>query len=419
MSSSLFRTAVLKEQGSRRYGEIVLTHQVGHSLLVALFVAMACGLILFFATCDYQRKAQVAGSVVPAAGLIRLTPTQNGIVSRRMVQEGQVVRAGDILFALVSQRNSAKGDDAEKAIAALLQSRRQSFDGEREQLREQSGQRIETLARRSDDLANDVARIDAQMTLQLRRVALAEETLERHTKLQTQGFVSSAQVQDKQGELLDQRQRLGDLERARASQERELASARSELKDQRIQARRDQAAASRSIASLDQELTENDVRRESVIRAPQDGVVAAVNAEVGFAVTAGQVLGSIVPRGSPLIAELYVPSRAAGFIKPGMDVMVRYQSYPYQKFGQHRGRVNAVSQTALRPDEISASATSAPQEGEPLYRVRVELDSQVVTAYGAPYPLRSGMALDAHVLLEKRRLYEWVLEPLLTITGRL
>lgn len=419
MSSSLFRTAVMKGHGPRRYGEIVLPHQVGHSLLVALFVAITCGLLLFFATCDYQRKAQVAGVVVPAAGLIRVTPVQNGLVSRRMVDEGQAVRAGDILFSLVSQRNSATGDDAEKAISALIQSRRQSFAGEREQLLEQSRQRIETLERRSDDLAGDVARIDAQMTLQQRRVALAEQALERHTRLEAQGFIASAQVQDKQSELLDQRQRLGDLERARASQERELAAAKSELKDQRIQARRDQGAASRNIASLDQELTENDVRRETVIRAPQDGVIAAVNAEVGFAVAAGQVLGSIVPRDTPLIVELYAPSRAAGFIKPGMDVMVRYQSYPYQKFGQHHGRVKVVSQTALRSDEIGASAIGVPSSGEPLYRVRVELDAQAVTAYGTLYPLKSGMALEAHVLLEKRRLYEWVLEPLLTITGRL
>ena len=55
---------------------------------------------------------------------------------------------------------------------------------------------------------------------------------------------------------------------------------------------------------------------------------------------------------------------------------------------------------------------------EPLYRITVQLDRQDVPAYGAPQSLAPGMQLDADVLLDRRRLIEWIFEPVLGIAGR-
>ena len=56
---------------------------------------------------------------------------------------------------------------------------------------------------------------------------------------------------------------------------------------------------------------------------------------------------------------------------------------------------------------------------EPMYRIRVRLGRQDILAYGQAQALKSGMGLDASILLERRRLYEWILEPLYSITGRI
>jgi membrane fusion protein len=117
---------------------------------------------------------------------------------------------------------------------------------------------------------------------------------------------------------------------------------------------------------------------------------------------------------------MYVPSRAVGFIKPGITAQLRYQAFPHQKFGQHPARVREVATTSVRPEELLNSAAALPGAGqsEPIYRVRLELDQQTVRAYGTEMPLRSGMLVDASVMLERRKLYEWVLEPLFSISGR-
>jgi membrane fusion protein len=122
-----------------------------------------------------------------------------------------------------------------------------------------------------------------------------------------------------------------------------------------------------------------------------------------------------VPQDSPLQVSLYAPSRAVGFVAAGDGVLLRFDAYPYQKFGQYGGVVSWVSRTALSPREIGALGVS-PESVEPLYEIRVQPDAQTVRAYGATHPLQPGMAVEADIRIERRRLYEWILDPLYALT---
>ena len=418
---TLFRSAVSSQAGHRRYGTVLLARPTSHAILTLLFLAITAALVLFFTFFSYTRKAQIPGVLLPSDGLIRVVPLQAGVVTERRVTEGAAVKANDVLFVLASERATAKEVIAEQTISTLLKSRRDSFLSEQSHLRRQSAQRMEATSHRIEGLGAEIARLDEQVEVQQRRVALAEATEQRYADLQASNFVSPAAVQDKQAELLDQQQRVGDLKRVRSAFVRERASAQAELRDLQVQSQRDQQAGQRSVAALEQDLTENEARRQVFLRAPHDGIVSAITVEPGQSVSASQSLAAIIPAGSRLEAELYAPSRSAGFLRPGMTVLLRHQAYSYQKFGQSRGTVREVSTTAMRPEELTLpGATLAPgSAAEPVYRVRVSLDRQTVQAYGTAQPLKSGAVIDASVLLETRRLYEWVLEPLYTITGRM
>ena len=412
----MFRREAVEQTLVRSHGTVLLARPLGHSALTALFAAIAALVVAFFACAGVTRKAEVSGMLLPAQGLLRVLCTQPGVVLERPVHEGQAVKAGDVLFVLGSERASTRNGDVEQAIATLLQARRDSLFSEQQQLRQQAQGRIDAATRRADDLSADVHRAAAQRALQQRRVGLAEAALRRVADLQAAGYVSAVQLQDKQADLLDQQQRLADLDRAQAATQRDLDAARAALRELPLQAAREVQAGQRDIATLEQDLAENGARRRVLVRAPQDGTVTAITAEPGQPAALNHALASLLPAGSALEAELYAPSRAAGFVKPGMPVLLRYQAYPYQKFGQAHGRVREVSASAMRPDELAQANGPA---AEPMYRVRVALERQAVTAYGAERPLMSGATLDATVLLERRRLYEWVLEPLYTISGRI
>ena len=122
----------------------------------------------------------------------------------------------------------------------------------------------------------------------------------------------------------------------------------------------------------------------------------------------------IVPRHAPMQDELLAPSKAVGFIHEGGRVLLRYSAFPYQKFGEYWGTVVSVSRAAMNAEEVKtllAGAAPSKQSG-PYFRVVVNPDNQKVTIYGEEHGLPAGMQVHAYALLERRKLYEWAIEPL-------
>lgn len=231
-------------------------------------------------------------------------------------------------------------------------------------------------------------------------------------------YVSQLQVQQQQAARLQAQGDVQLLERQATQTRRHIAQlqqARQELPGQRLAS---QANLSRDQALLEQELLETQARSALAIKSPPQGIVATQLGKPGQAVQAGQPLMAVLPGTGTLEAELLVPSHAIGFVEPGDKVLLRYQAFPYQKFGHQQGEVKQISRSALNQNELQTLLGSALQS-EPLYRVTVQLAAQTITAYGKPEPLKPGMVLEADILGEKRRLIEWVFEPLYSLKGKL
>jgi membrane fusion protein len=165
----------------------------------------------------------------------------------------------------------------------------------------------------------------------------------------------------------------------------------------------------REIASAEQELAQSESRRRFVITAPMDGVVTAGLVGAGSSVAEGATLASLVPRGSTLQAELFASSKAIGFVRDGVNVLLRYQAFPHEKFGHQTGHVLAVAQAPIALADLPPDRAGA---GEALYRIIVAVDSQAIENQGQRWALAPGMRVEADLLLEQRRLYEWLIEPL-------
>lgn len=417
VSQSLYRIQAVEHATVKQYGTVVLARNVPHTILTVFFAAIAVTLIAFFVFFSTVRKAQCSGLLIPTAGVLKIVPPQGGVVIERRVHEGLNVKQGDVLFVLSGERSSSSAEATQQTISRLLRERRISYDTELKQSSTQATQRMAAAERRVHDLGAEQVHLDKEIEIQTHRVQLAEEAQQRYAQLRDTNYISPAQFQEREASLLDQRQRLAELQRLRVASQRDLATAAADRDDLAVQFQRDTASLKRNAAQIDQDLVENESHRQILVRAPHDGMVTAITAESGQTVGMGAPLASVLPAGATLEAEIYAPSRAAGFIRPGMQVLLRYQAYPYQKFGQHTAIVREVANTALRPDELNLPAAAA--SGEPLYRIRLRLDRQSVQAYGKTMPLKSGMLVDASVMLERRRLYEWILEPLLSVSGRL
>ena len=270
-------------------------------------------------------------------------------------------------------------------------------------------------------MRRELTSIGVEADLQRQRLALAQQAQSRFESLRADNFVSSAQVQTKAEEVLGLKAALQGLERQRSAHLREVAGLEAKRRELPIRGQASRGEIDRDLALLSQQSAESEARQRIVVRAPQDGLVTGVLAAVGQTVTPGVALASLLPADAKLQAHLYAPSSAVGFLRPDQKVQLRYQAFPYQKFGHQSGAVIQVSRSPLQatelaslPLQIGAGAGST----EPMYRITVQLDQQSVAAYGQAQPLSPGMQLEADVLLDKRRLIEWLFEPVLGITGR-
>lgn len=417
--ASLFRPEAINGQRQNWLGSITLVRPLSLSVFTAGAVVCAVAVTCFLCWGEYTRKARVSGYLVPDRGLLPVQPPAGATIVSREVSEGQVVRRGDLLFVLSLDSSTAQGDtqaSIQRSLGARDQSLQQSSQQRAQLLQEQLhdlGQRIAGKQRELEAAGEDDRVREQGLTL-------ARQTLADWEGLKRDNYVSAAQVRLKQREVLDlESQRLGLKGRIEALQ-RELQSLDAQRRELPLRAQTQQGEIERERAALAQQGAESEARRRFELRAAEDGVVTAVQAEPGQVVTPGLALAKLVPAQARLLAHLYAPSSAVGFLQTSQPVQLRYQAFPYQKFGHQRGQIAQVSRTPLGAAELSALplGPAAGARGEPLYRITVSLDRQSVAAYGQDQALAVGMQLDADVLLERRRLIEWIFEPLLSVAKR-
>ena len=415
MRTTLFRKEALEHQQQRPLGDTILLRPLSFSLLTAFAVVSALAVLAFVTWGEYTRKATVKGYLAPTQGLIKVYAPEAGTLIEKHAHDGQVVRKGQPLFVLSTERSSRETTETQAAAIEQLRDRRDSLARSAEQQASIDQIQKRTVEEKLRGMQAELRQLDAEIQTQEQRVAGAKVILERNQALLEQHFVSPVQLQQRKDELLDQRGRLQSLQRNRMTLTRDLGALRLEHDSLDLKAQTQRAATEREMSTLTQQMTEYESRRNVVITAPSDGTVTTILAERGQMATPSVPLLSILPSGAQLEAQLLVPTRAVGFIAPKQSVALRYQAFPYQRFGSYRGRVTQVSRTLITPNEANLPVALE----EPVYRVTVALLGQSVQAYGDAVPLQAGMLLDADVWIDRRRIIEWIFDPILSVSGRL
>lgn len=422
MKNRLFRKEAIEAKQVKWVGDIILTRPISFTFLTIVGFGISICIIIFLIFGSFTKRSTVQGQLTPINGLVKVYALESGIISEKKVSEGQKVEQGDILYVISNVRYAPQGD-VQKAIKEQIIIREKSLQDEKNKYNAIHINERDELKSKILSLRNDISKIVDLIKSQEQRIILSQNTLQRYQDLLTQDYISKDQFQQKKEELLDQKSKLQNLEREKISISSQLESFEIRFKVLKNKQTNDLSQLDRQIATTQQELTEIQAKQKIVIRASEAGIATAVSAEVGQQVDTSKPMLSIIPEHTLLIAQLYVPSNAIGFIKQGDNVLLRYQGYPYQKFGHATGTVNSISKTSLSSRELNSIGdlgwANIRNPNDPIYVVKVLLKQQAIEAYGKQQRLQVGMLLEADILQEKRRLYEWALDPLYSITGKL
>lgn len=412
--SSLFLEGSIEHATRRLGGEVIIISPLSVWLLGGLLCVVLAMAATFASIAEYTRKEVVSGWLVPDAGAVRALALRGGVAIDVLVKSGDIVSTDQPIARIDLSVSTASGDLAsaveqslrrlEFASGAQFSATQKRLDAER--------RRIET---RRWSIQTQRQAHAAQLRDMEAHLVEADDTALWAQENFEEGLTTRSDAENWKNVARNIRQEVLRLRQSDVQLQNELEDIEQQIAVIVPELEVAQATHRAVMAELSERLVRAEAESKYIVTSPIGGRIEALSVDLGQTVSAGSTIAVLSPVDSELVAELFVPSRAAGFIKPGQGVRLKYDAFPFQRFGAADGEVISISRTILSPSEISFPG-ALPQE--PVFRVRAKLRSTYIDAYGEKIPMRTGMLLNADIVFDRRSLIEWLLDPIYAVGRR-
>lgn len=379
--------------------------------------------------------ATAQGKIIPSGYSKVIQPYETGVVASIRVQDGQVVKQGDVLIELDPTQNQADHDRAanEYRAARVEAARLQALiagvpsfmappdsDPQYVQLHQQllrdqlaeyrarvdAAQHIITQRKAAIDATlENIRRLQATVPMETERAGAFKRLMERDAVTKLDYLQAEGQRIDKLQELAGQEHKLRQDQAALAEAEKNRWAMVSEFKQTK---QAELSTIETKAASLSQEVTKAGQKAElQRLVSPIDGVVQQLAVHtVGGVVTPAQPLLIVVPQDHPVEVEALLENKDVGFVKEGQSAEIKIETFPFTLYGTIPGTVLTVSDDAVLIDK------DKPTDGL-VFATRVSLARGAISVEGNLVHLSPGMAVTLEIKTGRRRVIEFLLSPLL------
>lgn len=424
--------------------------------LGAVIIALFCVALIWAWAGTIDIVASATGKIVPSGRTKVIQPFETGVVRAIRVQDGQPVKAGDIMIELDPTVNAAERDHlrndllAEQLNIARLRAALAGGDnpsanfappaGADPALVSAQGQlllnqaaehraKIASLARQQAQkeaeqgtIAATIHKLEATIPVVQQRVDIRKTLVEKELGSKITYFEILQALVEQQEDLGVQKSHLREAEAAAAAIRETRGQAEAEYRHALSD---DLTKAEQKASGLAQDLIKAEQKtRLQLLTAPVDGVVQQLAIHtVGGVVTPAQSLLMVVPSDSRLEIEAMISNRDIGFVHAGEDAEIKIDTFNFTRYGLLHGKVLNVSQDAVirdrkqdRPDNRGAGApneSSEPQGQELNYTARISLDQTQMRIDDRVVNLSPGMAATVEIKTGSRTILSYLLSPLL------
>ena len=415
---SLFRKEAVSHQSVRLTGSITLAQPLSLKLTVVILISVAVAIVTFLFSAEYSRKETVRGFLMPNKGVIKSFAAQGGTIEKLWVIEGDNVLKGQSLATIVIQQNNSSGVDLSTQLAEQLNAQASLLRDEifqHQVLKTQELLNLQTQKLASD---NEKLALESQLTLAEEKLNLLNEQQLDFNQLNKSGYLSNLEKDRQQQALLDAKQEKQNIARLLLQHQNKLIQIAFNLTNIPQQYALRINNLKRQQADIQRQLAQVASNYKYTITASNNGIVTGIQVVEGETLSQSKAqakpLLHIIPENSELVAELLLPTRSAGFIEIGNITRLRFDAFPYQRFGFISSEIVRIDQTLIAPNEVQLPVNIQ----ETVYRLRAKLTQQQMQAFGKSFDLKSGMLFEADIMLEQRTLIEWLLEPIYSLKGR-
>lgn len=410
-----YRREVIEAKQNSLPGKVILTQPTSIYLISVTAFLITTLILIFLAKSHYSRKETVKGYVLPKEGIVKVYPGRTGVLDELYVKEGDFIVAGSPIAKIRNSQSMANGTELSVVLSKEIKNQIDTMAQELETNEIVFSKSKQRITRQLAELKKSLLSLKKSHSTSQQLLALKEKKLNNNQQLHQKGFLSATQFSSIQEEYLIAVEAVDKLEQDMALTSLEISTLNSEKIALPELTTLKQTSIRRQISKLKAQQAELNNEYEFIKNAPESGTVTAIHPNVGTHINMGMPILSIIPNNSPLELELLLPTRSAGFVQLGDLVKIRFDAFPYQKFGLGQGKVVNIDKALILPTD----AILPIKIEEAIYRVRVALTNQNILIYGKMHPLKAGMIADSDIILEKRTLLEWLLDPIYSIKGKI
>ncbi|CAD5787290.1 HlyD family secretion protein [Escherichia coli] len=334
------------------FGDVIVTTTYSQRAIITCSVFIFICVILFMSFADYTQKRTVNGIVFPDKGIVNIKSKQSGTLSAFYIKGGDYVNAGEKLFAIDASSSTQYFRNNEENYRELLSKLREVSGSETldnintlNAKRKLTEEQIDQTRNSIDIMTNQVRLLDAAIQSQ-------QVTFNRIQEAYKKKYVADIEKNNAEMQLIDKKMQRQSLNNEISSREGQIISLKKELDDtidriKNIQ-NEDKKESLQSLMKMYGIASDT----ESVLRAPVAGKVAEIVERTGRFVNAGDTILTVIPQGSVNQIVAFISPELIGEIKKGTKVALKYDSYPYQRFGVEHGVIIDISRVPLQPEDI-------------------------------------------------------------------
>ena len=409
MTELLFRNEVIEASRNRLTGTVIAAVPPSSRLYTRIVAGAALLLLALLLFGSYTMTADVRGIVAYDGGIARVYPRSAAEVSAIHVKSGQHVEAGQPLVTLAI----AQGQGGVAPQLAQIGNQDLELGRQVALVVDQSSSEIAALSQQRVGMIAAIASLERQRTIASDQIRLAESAARRAERLAKEGAGTQRQVEDSRSALLSRRAAHEGLAEQLIVQRNALQANEADRGRQKLEAQRTQSVLLVQRAVLAQQQLELSRTDKLVLTAPVSGTVGDISVEIGQQATPERAAASIIPSDSKLEIWLYAPSRAVGNARPGQDVRLQFDAFPYQKFGSSRGVVTDIAKVPTEPSNVDTGLRIT----EPVFRIRTQIVEFSPRAKIDIAAMRPGMTLSGKLVMERRSFWQILLGPIFEAVG--
>lgn len=417
MEKHLFRTQAIEHKSQRLHGDVLVKPKFSHFIIIGFLGIWLLLISIWALVSEFTLRETVPGWTETTDGIVRVYSKNIGTVTEVLVSDGDTVTKDQPIILIQSNNKLMNGGVLEDRLLSEYQHQSAILDSQLDSSNRIYLQRAANLEKQIDSLELSLKLLEKQSKTQKQIYSITNSQLTRYKALKEEGYVSMLDVDN----ILSKKLSLENDLQTNMIQRVNLANTIEQLKSEKTllsESIENEIGNFKILLSdNDQNISKINSQKTHLITASKSGTISNLQVKEGQQVTPSETvpLLSIVPSTNNLVIHLLVPIRSSGFINTGQSLSIRYDAFPFEKFGISTGKITNLSSNTLLPNELLNAPVSIQ---EPTYRITGKLDKPYVEAYGKKISLKPGMTLNADIALGKRTIFEWLMEPILSLKGR-